>query len=384
MRWAPLLLAALVLAAPGCRRRGAKDYDRPLRPGEQALREVPPSEWPRFTLAGQDRDALLRGIHHSLEFLDTPTARAKYPAAGIDRRAVADGLLRFAELVRAADDDRALDAALRREFRLLTSVGWDGRGTVLFTGYYTPIFEASRTRTTRFRFPLHRRPDDFIPPSGPDALARQRLPDGTTRPYPGRRELMASGALRGLELVYLAEPFDPYIIQVQGSAKLRLRDGSIMEVGNHGITGHRYVPVADLLVADGHLEPEERNLAAIRAFFRRRPDLVDDYVNRNPRFVFFTESPGGPFGSLGQPVTAGVSIATDKTIFPPGALTWVSTSIGSGRRARPYAAFRLDQDTGGAIRAPGRCDLYMGEGPEAERLAGTQWQEGRLYYLVLR
>ena len=92
----------------------------------------------------------------------------------------------------------------------------------------------------------------------------------------------------------------------------------------------------------------------------------------------------GIIGSLGQPVISDVSIATDKSIFPRAALCYVVTYEGQGPRARPYAAFRLDHDTGGAIRAPGRCDLYMGEGPQAERRAGMQRSPGRLYYLVAR
>jgi membrane-bound lytic murein transglycosylase A len=44
----------------------------------------------------------------------------------------------------------------------------------------------------------------------------------------------------------------------------------------------------------------------------------------------------------------------------------------------------LDQDTGGAIRAPGRADIYVGVGDAAGRIAGATYAEGRLYYLFLK
>ena len=112
------------------------------------------------------------------------------------------------------------------------------------------------------------------------------------------------------------------------------------------------------------------------------------YVRRNPRYVFFKKEDGPPRGSLNEPVTPMRSIATDKSIFPRGCLTFISTTlpraVGSGVVKELYSGFALDQDTGGAIRAPGRCDVYMGVGEMAGRLAGQTYQEGRLYYLFLK
>ncbi|MFW5750224.1 MAG: MltA domain-containing protein [Planctomycetota bacterium] len=385
LRIASLCCCLLALVATGCRRRGAeKDYARQLAPGGVALIEVPASHWPAFDLRATDRSGLLTGIEHSLTYLDAPSAAEHFPIAGISKDRVRRGLERFRELLRSSPAPAALNRALRRDFRLYRSVGYDGRGGVLFTGYYTPIFDASRERTARFRHPIYKRPDDLISPADPKAIARQRLPGGGSRAYPTRAELEASGALRGLELAWLPEPYDPYNVQVQGSAKLRLRDGSIMEVGYDGTNGHPYVAIGRELVKDGHLRPHEVSLRSIRAFFRAHPQLLPQYTRRNPRFVFFTQTQGGPYGSLGQEVTADVSIATDKEIFPRAALTWVHTSLGNERGGRPYAAFRLDHDTGGAIRAPGMCDLYMGEGAYGESRAGRQRAEGLLYYLVAR
>ena len=115
---------------------------------------------------------------------------------------------------------------------------------------------------------------------------------------------------------------------------------------------------------------------------------VETYVQANPRYVFFQSSEGTPRGSLNEPVTPWRTIATDKSIFPRASLTFLSTTLPSIQAGQitmgPYGGFALDQDTGGAIRAPGRCDVYMGEGDEAGQLAGQTYQEGRLYYLFIR
>jgi len=117
--------------------------------------------------------------------------------------------------------------------------------------------------------------------------------------------------------------------------------------------------------------------------------MVDTYVRRNPRFVFFRNEEGEPRGSLNEQVTPMRTIATDKSIFPRAALGFISTAlpqiVGGGQPAiQSYTGFVLDQDTGGAIRAPGRCDVYMGVGDMAGRLAGQTYQEGQLYYLFVK
>ena len=168
----------------------------------------------------------------------------------------------------------------------------------------------------------------------------------------------------------------------QGSAKLRLASGAIIDVGVDGTNGHPYVSLRNELIQDGHLNGDNAGLPAIQKLYQRNPQLVS-VTWRATRYIF-TETKGGPYGSIGRAVTSDVSIATDKDIFPPGALCLIDTPIGMGQGARRAVELRLDQDTGGAIKAPGRCDLYMGVGAEAEARAGVQLGIGQLYYLVAR
>ena len=163
---------------------------------------------------------------------------------------------------------------------------------------------------------------------------------------------------------------------VQGSARLRLPDGRVLELGYHGHNGHDYASPAMKMVEDGLVRKEDVSAATLRDYFAKHPQLMDRYLWHNPRTVFFTERPGGPFGSLNVPVTPGATIATDKKVYPPALPAYVN--VGRLRQ------FMVDQDTGGAIRAAGRCDLYMGVGDEAERRAGQQLSEGELYYLVVK
>ena len=214
-------------------------------------------------------------------------------------------------------------------------------------------------------------------------------------PYPDAGAIESSGMLKGQELVWLKDPYEAYLVRVQGSAKLHLPDGKAMEIGYAGTNGYQYHGIGQDLVKDGKIPADKLSFFTIREYFRAHPEEVSTYTNRNPRYIFFTETKGGPFGSIGQPVTADVSIATDKSIFPPGGPVIVATALSTGNeneaklkdapnKGVSYVALRLDQDTGGAIRAPGRTDLYMGEGQANERRAGGQYAEGKLFYLIVK
>jgi membrane-bound lytic murein transglycosylase A len=130
---------------------------------------------------------------------------------------------------------------------------------------------------------------------------------------------------------------------------------------------------------------EDVSAETLRNYFRAHPEAMDKYLWHNPRTVFFTERPGGPFGSLNVPVTPMATIATDKKVYPPAMPAFVDTRPVPGRPgSRGWRQFMLDQDTGGAIRAAGRCDLYVGAGEQAEWVAGQQLSEGALYYLAVK
>jgi membrane-bound lytic murein transglycosylase A len=142
------------------------------------------------------------------------------------------------------------------------------------------------------------------------------------------------------------------------------------------------------MIRDGVIDKTNLSLSSLIKFFKTNPHRVDNYVNRNPRFVFFDIQNSDPHGSINVPVTPLRTIATDKSIYPRAALAFISVVLpvpsGSSYRTQLQKTFVLDQDTGGAIRAPGRCDIYIGQGDLAGDRAGKTFQEGRLYYLFLK
>ncbi|MEE2719264.1 MAG: MltA domain-containing protein, partial [Planctomycetota bacterium] len=291
------------------------------------------------------------------------------------------------ELMRTTPDPDTFAAEVQRRFDVYESVGCDGDGTVLFTGYYAPDFHASRTRSARFNTPLYGRPADLATDPVDGKPLGRRLPDGTIVSYPSRRTLERTGVLNGTEVVWLEDPLSAYIVHVNGSAKLRMDDGTIAYFGYAGKTDRPYTGLGRSMVDTGYLEESELSLPAIRRAWQRDPAGIETLIHRNENYVFFQEYSGDswPAGSLGVPVTPERSLATDKTIFPRGSLVLVDTdavSLSSG--PRPFVQFMLDQDTGGAINAPGRADIFMGIGASAESLAGGQSAEGRMYYFFLK
>jgi membrane-bound lytic murein transglycosylase A len=363
-------------------------YDRPLPPGRTALRKIDdPNFYPDFAQGWQDIDSLARAVENSLNYMGKPSSRQFYPHEGITHAQVVQSLRTFLDLIEAGARREEIDGLVHAHFDVYESIGCDDEGTVLFTGYYTPVLEGALQRTDEFRFPLYKVPGDLVKDPNGQTLGR-RGPDGRLLPFPPRAELEDSDLLEGQELIWLRDPFEAYIAHVQGSAKVRLPDGEVVTVGYAATSGHAYRSIAQPLIEEGRIPGDQMSLAVLIEYFKDHPEDVDKYVRRNPRYVFFEIGEGAPRGSLNEPAIPWRTIATDKSIFPRASVAFIRTALPQrqGRRVvtRPFHGFVVDQDTGGAIRAPGRCDVYMGIGEQAGRLAGQTYQEGRLYYLFLK
>ncbi len=365
-----------------------KDYGRPLPPGQLALRKIDPKDYPDFGPGFTNRAGLEEAIRNSLTYLSKPSSRKYFPYGDITHDRAVRSLERFLKVLAAARTPEELDRAIRDQFDVYQSVGYNDRGIVYFTGYYTPIFPGSRTRTAEFRYPLYGLPPDLVKDEEGNCLGRRRA-DGSVQPgYPTRREIEQQRLLDGLEVAWLRSPFEAYVVTVQGSAKLKLSDGTIYELGYAGNNGHEYTPIGWKMVEDGAIRKEDVSLQTLLRYFKEHPDQVYRFAWQNDRYVFFKEAPGGPFGSLGVPVTPYRSLATDKQVFPRACLAFMVTNLptvsGGQVTQAPYQCFACDQDTGGAIRAAGRADVFMGIGPEAEAVAGQTGSEGQLYYIFVK
>ena len=378
-----VLLASLALTA--C--TSTPDYGRPLPEGWPALIELGPDEArPAFGPQWRDREDILPALERSIAWTRTKHSTRFFPIENIAHDRALASLERMRELLLDSRSEEEFELALASEFSVYKSAGWDGEGGgVLFTGYCTPILAGRLERGGEYQHPLYALPDDLV--KGEDgAILGQQTASGVA-PYPTRRAIESSSLLadRQLELVWLRDPLDAFIAHVNGSAFIELADGERLGFGYAGKNGREYTSLGKELVRDGQLGANEVSLARIRSWAGEHPDRVAEYLNRNDSFVFFTPLSGNPRGSLNVEVSSGRSLATDKTLFPRGAPVFVSTLLVSAEgREQVYQRFLFDQDTGGAIRTAGRADIYMGIGPEAERLAGQTQAEGQLYYLFLK
>lgn len=341
---------------------------------------VDEAQLPDFAVDDLDLASLREAIVHERR---APRAMGPGSLGGVaaTRSDLLATLEKLEDLLAAELDGKALAAAIKKEFACYRSVGSDGEGKVLFTAYHSPCYPASRTRSDRFPAAVRRTPAELARGEGafrPDA------------PFLTRKEIDGEGKLdgRGLEICWMAR-LDAYLLEVQGSGSARLEDGTIIGLQCDRSNGHPYTSLGKELVKDGKLTLAEASIPAIRAYFAAHPDEEVGYLHRNASYVFFQESKAPPLGCAGAPVTAGRSIATDKRLFPTGALAFVVVDIpviegGKVAGWRRRGRFVIDQDTGGAIVGPGRVDLYLGADDAAEQAAGVMKQDGAIYFLLAR
>jgi membrane-bound lytic murein transglycosylase A len=393
---AAAIATTVLMTLAGCRTQQEvpTDANNPTD-GPALIRLGPNDPVPDVAAAYERRDFYLdRSVNESIGWFQKPSSRQWFPfknqgtAEQIStHEQAAASVIAFQDLLATSKSPDEFRSRFLEMFDVWQSVGYNQDRDVLFTGYYSPTFKASRSPDDRFRHALYMRPADLVSdPTTGQPLGR-RMADGSLSKWPGRAEIESSGMLKGTELVYLESPLDVYIVQVNGSAKLEMPDNSVMYVGYAGKTDGQYVGLGKSMMEEGLLKKSELSLAAIRRYYKTNPAAVDALINRNNSYVFFQEYPreAWPAGSLGTRVNENATIATDKTIFPRGGLVMVDTRANTFTRGLiEYKNFMLDQDTGGAIRAAGRADLYMGAGAAAELLAGGQYATGKMYYFFLK
>jgi membrane-bound lytic murein transglycosylase A len=274
----------------------------------------------------------------------------------------------------------------------------DGATTGLVTGYYEPLLEGSRTRSARHAVPLYGVPDDLLTvdlaalyPELRDKRVRGRVEGRRVVPYWTRAEIESGIApTDGKALVFVSDPIDAFFLQIQGSGRVRLPDGSVMRVGYADQNGHPYLSIGRVLIDRGELAPDAASMQAIKAWGERNPAKLPALLDANASYVFFREVPppapgslaariDGPFGSLGVPLLAQRTIAVDPRAIPLGAPIYLSTTYPLS--TRPLQRLTFAQDTGGAIRGPIRADFFWGFGEDAAREAGRMRQQGSLWLL---
>jgi membrane-bound lytic murein transglycosylase A len=308
-------------------------------------------------------------------------------------------LERFADFIQNRPDIGPLNRFIREHYRIYRSAGGPTTGQMLVTGYYEPFLKGSYHKSDRYRFPLYTRPSDLISIDLAPFSERfkgetlwGRFSGRTVVPYHDRKEIDTTGVLseKAEVLAWVDDRIDLFFLHIQGSGKLYMDNGDPLNVHYNSPNGRPYRSIGKLLIDKEAIAREKMSMQAIKKYLRENPDSVDDILNANPSYVFFNTEKEGPIGSIGVPLTPGRSIATDRRIFPEAALAFIQTKkplvdgSDSIEKWADFSRFVLNQDTGGAIRGPGRGDLFWGNGPYAELAAGYMQHPGALYFLVLK
>ncbi len=249
----------------------------------------------------------------------------------------------------------------------------NGDAQGLLTGYFEPLLEGSLTPTAEFSVPVYR------PPAGLGRALWFTRQEIDTLPQ-------AQVALKGREIVWLADPVDALVLQIQGSGRVRVTEkngsSSVLRVAFAGTNGQPYKSVGRWLLDRGEIK--DGSWPGIRAWTQANPSRIAEFLWSNPRVVFFKVEPGdgsdtsdGPRGAQGVSLTAGRSIAVDPQSIPYGTPVWLASQGEQVSLSRLVQA----QDTGSAILGAVRADYFVGTGPDAGELAGRLKQPLQLWVL---
>ncbi len=288
------------------------------------------------------------------------------------------------------NDSAAQHAFFREWFIPYQVYNPDGSDHGMITGYYEPLLKGSRVKTARFRYPIYGVPDDLLEVDLGDAYPqlkgqrlRGRLEGRRVVPYYSRAQIdSGKPSLVGRELFWVDNAVELFFLQIQGSGRIELQDGSTVKVGYADQNGLPYVSIGAKLVQMGAFRLEEASMQRIKEWAEQNPGKVTALLEQDASYVFFRELPNAlnaPLGALGVPLTDEYSLAVDAHTIPLGAPVFISTTHPNS--AAPLNRLMLAQDTGGAIRGAVRADFFWGFGENAAAQAGRMKQQGRLWVL---
>ncbi len=366
----------------------------------QALVKLQPHQFPDFS-DDMSYGSMETAIDQSLNYLERLDASTpfRFGPDTFTASHLAKSMKAFCELIKQNRSAEKLRKAIEASFWVYRSIGSDGRGKVLFTGYYEPVLQGSMHPSPDYPYPVYRKPDDWVRidlglfnPKYAGERIVGRYVNQSVVPCFSREEIDSKGRLRqkGSELLWVSDRVDLFFLHIQGSGRVLLEDGTALHVNYDCNNGRPYRSIGKLLIDEGTISEEEMSMQRIRAFMEKNPQDIERIFNHNESYVFFRLVDQGPIGAIEVPLTSGRCVATDLSLFPKAALAFIQSekpSVGEDGTIQSWETFGrfvLNHDTGGAIRGPGRLDLFWGSGPYAETAAGHMKHEGTLYFLVLK
>lgn len=287
------------------------------------------------------------------------------------------------EAIEDATDPRLFFETYFIPYKLYNDDGTD-RGTI--TGYYEPLLEGSRTKSARFRFPVYKRPNDLLQikmdnlyPELASYRLRGRIEGNAVVPYYTREEIGKRPDIAET-ICYVDDDIDLFFLQIQGSGRIRLDTGELINVGYADQNGYKYQSIGKMLIAKGIIQTGQGSLQGMKKFLLEHPEMKADILNYNPSYIFFEENHRKATGSLGVELTPQRSIAVDTRYIPLGSPVFISTKNPATKEAINRLVFA--QDRGGAIKGTIRADYFWGFGKKAEDFAGIMKERGSLWVLL--
>jgi membrane-bound lytic murein transglycosylase A len=391
-RW--LIAAALSLTPFAAHAaRAHLPYPRLVFPIEITGSQYAPVAW--ADIAGWNEDDHLQAFS-AFRASCKPIAAQRKPSA--DPKALGISLRDPCLAAKAADiSDGAKARAFFEAHFLPLRISRLGEGEGFVTGYYEPVIDGSRTQTDVYTVPVYRRPSNlFVRGVKPGAVG---LPNkGQVFRKIGRRKLVPyydraeieDGAIagRGLEICWLKNQTDLLFTQIQGSARVRLEDGSTLRINYDAHNGYPYTPVGRILIDRNIIPKEQMSMQRIREWMDQNPDGAKELRRQNRSYVFFREvqlsDKDEAVGAQGVPLTPGRSIAVDKALHVYGTPFFIEGElpIESEQSKTPFRRLMVAQDTGSAIVGPARADIYFGAGADAGRVSGRLRHNVRFVILI--
>ena len=337
--------------------------------GMPALAEVM-EDAPPF---GLEAEALAGAWGHSCEVI------LKKPAAGLVKTGEA-ALGRWSDWQRVCQETTGKDAVgVVRTLNKRLRVVWMDK-PAKFTAYYKPILTGSRVRESKNQVPL------LAMPARLKGCEKAKGAGCPTRAQIGRE--MAAGRGDYEVLMWLDDPMGAFLLHIQGSGTVKVREGKterFVNVGFAGKNGHPYTAIGKVLREQGELSGDidmPKIVGWVRAHEADEPEKIRALFEANESYIFFVETAGEAPGAMGVTLTAGRSVAVDRTVVPLGLPVLVETEL--SKDGSRFKRVMMAQDVGSAIVGEARGDLFLGHGEAAGEYAGVQNAGGRMGFLVIK
>lgn len=369
-----------------------------LSKAQSCLVKLSPEAFPQFH-DSEDIFLLKESIQNNFNYLNKLQEHDVfyYGQDSYTVKEVKESFQLFLDLVaQHGKNPQEFNLAIQRHFNVYQSQGSDNTGTVLYTGYFIPKVKGDTKPSKRFSCPIYGLPPDRIlinlgefRPKYEGQKMVGKLVGNKIVPYYTRKEI-ERGALKdyGCEIAWIENPIDLYFIQLQGSGVIELPNKTLLFLGYAGTNGHPYTSIAHAIRQHTTNKEAVGSMQMMKKFLHEHKHVTKDILNHDQSFVFFQKNNQVAIGSIGVRLKGKRSIATDSELFPKGSLMFVSTKKpivdpkGQIKNWDSMNVFVVNQDTGGAIRGPGRADFFWGHDRYAEIAAGHMKHPGKLFILI--